>query len=120
MYHLSWKFKLFKLALHLAKWGIAAFVAWELKERKAIRDKKIESELSDGVMTATIIHYDGTCELQYDAEVNHNDGIYQLKITSPGKTEGASHSVTAHNSKAELEKHLIDNTLFRMSDFITR
>jgi hypothetical protein len=99
---------------------VGAVMAWELKERLKIRNKKLDVELQDGIMSTSMFISDGHSKYKKTAEVRLEENDYLLEIIS----EESGVPVTTHsqrfNSREALEHYLNETTSFRLGDFVRR
>jgi len=109
-----------KLTLEIAVWVVGAIAAWELKGRLKRRDEKLDAELVDGFMEATMLSTEANQSVRSVATVRLDDGLYKLEILST-----ADHAETiivrrTFENRGALERFLNEDTKFRLGDFVRR
>jgi len=98
----------------------AAFAAWELRDRIRERNRRLDQELSDGLMSATMFIDNGESPIKKVAEVTLQRGVYHLVIRSnQDGSESVIHDESL-NSRESLEEYLLSKTSFRIGDFVRR
>jgi hypothetical protein len=98
----------------------AAFAAWELRDRIRERNRRLDQELSDGLMSATMFIDNGDSPIKKIAKVTLQREVYRLVIHSnQNGSESVVHDET-FNSRESLEEYLLSKTSFRIGDFVRR
>jgi hypothetical protein len=109
-----------RLTIIVAVWIAGALTAWELKGRLKRRNEKLNAELADGLLEAFMQCTDANKTVRSTATVRLDRGIYEVEILS---IEDGAESVIVRktfNDRDALETFLIENTKFRLGDFVRR